>query len=250
MPPSRPMSSPLSRPSVVVLTGATSGIGQHLLHRLLAAGHHVVAVSRRASTLDPHPALETLDCDLAEPDQVRAVMSEVVARHPRIDLLINNAALQYGVPLTAPDFDPEAMIAEVQINLVAPALLAHGLMGALERAGLGAAIVNVSSGLACFPKRDTALYCATKAGLHSFSQSLRYQLEGTDIHVIEAVLPLVATPMTEGRGTGKIGADDAARAILDGIVRGRAEIHVGKARLLPILARVAPSFARRILKGP
>lgn len=243
------VTTPLSKPSIVVLTGATSGIGSHLMARLLAGGHHVVAVSRRASALDPHPALERVDCNLADPLAVRTVMADLVPRHPRIDLLINNAALQYALPLTATGFDPDAMIAEAMINLVAPALLAHGLIGALEAAGPGAGIVNLSSGLAYYPKRDTALYCATKAGLHSFSQSLRYQLEPRGIRVMEVILPLVATPMTTGRGSGKMDADAAARAILAGVARGQDEIHVGKAWLLPLLMRLAPSIARRMLKG-
>lgn len=243
------MTTPLSRSSIVVLTGATSGIGYHLMRRLLDGGHHVVAVSRRASALDPHPALERVDCDLAQPLAVRTLAADLVRRHSRIDLLINNAALQAGLPLSDQQFDPDAMIAEAQINLVAPALLAHGLIGALERAGPGAAIVNLSSGLAYYPKRDTALYCATKAGLHSFSQSLRYQLEPMDIRVIEAILPLVATPMTAGRGSGKMDAGAAARAILSGIAQGRDEVRVGKARLLPLLIRIAPSIVRRMLRG-
>lgn len=243
------MTTPLSRPSVVVLTGATSGIGSHMMRRLLDDGHRVVVVSRHASMLDPHPALERIDCDLAVPDAVRALSAGLVRDHPRIDLLINNAAVQAGLPLTDPRLDPDAMIAEAQINLLAPALLAHGLIGALEAAGPGAAIVNLSSGLAYYPKRDTALYCATKAGLHSLSQSLRYQLAPRRIRVIEAVLPLVATPMTAGRGAGKMDADSAARAVLAGIARGRDEVHVGKARLLPLLLRVAPFVVRNLLRG-
>lgn len=243
------MTTPLSTPSIVVLTGATSGIGSRLMAHLLAGGHRVIAVSRRASALDSHPALERIDCDLADLRSVRALVGELRQRHPRIDLLINNAALQYGLPLTAPGFDPDAMIAEATVNLVAPALLAQGLIGPLEAAGPGAAIVNLSSGLAYYPKRDTALYCATKAGLHSLSQSLRYQLEPCGIRVMVVILPLVATPMTQGRGSGKMDADAAARAILAGIARGRTEIHVGKARLLPLLLRIAPSIVQRMLRG-
>jgi len=219
------------------------------MRRLLDDGHRVVAVSRRASALDPHPALERVNCDLAQPHAVRALAADLARRHSRIDLLINNAALQVGLPLTDPQFDPDTMVAETLINLVAPALLAHGLISALKAAEPGAAIVNLSSGLAYYPKRDTALYCATKAGLHSFSQSLRYQLEPIGIRVIEAILPLVATPMTAGRGSGKMDADAAARAILAGIARERREIHVGKARMLPILIHIAPFIVRRMLKG-
>ena len=243
------MVMPLSRPSKIVLTGATSGIGACLRERLVARGHHVIAISRSASNLQAAVGLDALDCDLASIDAVRAMASRISDEHGPIDCLINNAALQYAMPLTAPDFEPEQMIAEANINLLAPALLAQALLPSLQAAGPGAAIVNISSGLAFFPKRETALYCATKAGLHSFSQSLRYQLEGSDIRVIEALLPLVATPMTEGRGQGKMPAEAAADAILDGIARGRSEIYIGKSKLLPLLSRIAPAIPRRILRG-
>jgi uncharacterized oxidoreductase len=213
------MTMPLSGQSTIVLTGATSGIGACIKDRLLAAGHTVIAVSRGAARIPAHPGLVALTCDLADPGKVRTIASRIATDHARIDLLINNAGFQHAKPLTAPDIDIDAMIAEAQVNLVAPALFAHALLPALRTAGDGAAIVNISSGLAYYPKRDTALYCATKAGLHSFSQSLRYQLEGANIRVIEAILPLVATPMTEGRGAGKITAGAAADAILAAIPR-------------------------------
>jgi uncharacterized oxidoreductase len=220
-----------------------------LKDRLLSAGHRVIALSRTASTLPPHKNLETIDCNLAVPSEVLDVASSLIARQLKIGVLLNNAALQYAVPLTDVEFKPSSMIAEAHINLVAPALFAHALMPVLQRFGPGAAIVNISSGLAFHPKRASALYCATKAGLHSFSRSLRYQLEGTDIRVIEAILPLVATPMTEGRGTGKMAADDVAQAILAGMASGKEEVFIGKARLLKILDRFAPAIPAKILKG-
>lgn len=243
------MVMPLSRPSKIVLTGATSGIGACLRERLLAQGHQVIAISRRASSPRAAYGLDMLDCDMASTEGVRVVASRIVDAHGPIDCLINNAALQYAKPLTAIDFEPIQMIAEVNINLLAPALLTQVLLPALEAAGPGAAIVNISSGLAFYPKRETALYCATKAGLHSLSQSLRYQLEGSKIRVIEAILPLVATPMTEGRGHGKMSAEDAADAILDGITLGKSEIYIGKSKLLPLLSRIAPAIPRKILRG-
>ena len=111
------------------------------------------------------------------------------------------------------------------------------------------AIVNISSGLAFFPKQTTSLYCAAKAGLHSLSQSVRYQCEGSKTQISEAILPLVATPMTERRGTGKMEPDRVARAILAGVKAGRSEILVGKAWLLPVLQRLAPSLGRSLLRG-
>ena len=162
------MRSPLSCPSKVILTGGTSGIGAEMLELLLVAGHEVIVLARRASSLEPRNGMEAIDIDLSNGAAIKAVAVDLAARHPDASVLINNAALQYPVTLTDPDFDPEQMEAEVAINLLAPALLTHALLPALRRQGAGAAIVNVSSGLAYFPKQQSALYCATKAALHSF----------------------------------------------------------------------------------
>jgi uncharacterized oxidoreductase len=221
------MSTLLADSRTILLTGATSGIGAALCALLLAQGHRLIAVSRRASRLAAAAALTPVDCDLADPGAVRAAMAAIVSRHPDIGIVID----------------------EAHVNLVAPALIAHAVLPTLRAQDRPTAIVNVSSGLAFFPKRDTGLYCASKAGLHSFSQSLRYQLEGTRVRVIEAILPLVDTPMTAGRGSGKLAAEAAARAMLAGVAAGRDEIFIGKARLLRVLGAIAPAIPRRALKG-
>jgi uncharacterized oxidoreductase len=243
------MRTPLSLPTKVVLTGGTSGIGAEMLAMLLADGHQVVVLARRASQLEPHSGMEPIDIDLSDLRAVKAVATDIAVRHPDATVLINNAALQYPVALTDPDFDTVQMEAEVTINLLAPALLVHAMLPGLQQQGAGAAIVNVSSGLAFFPKQQAALYSATKAALHSFSQSLRYQLEADGVAVIEAILPMVETPMTQGRGSGKISARDAAIAILSGTQNARPEIHIGKAKLLPFIARLAPALGRKIMRG-
>lgn len=243
------MRTPLSHPSKVVLTGGTSGIGAEMLELLLAEGHQVTVLARKGSQLEPRMGLEAIDIDLSNAAAIKAVAADIALRHPDIRIIINNAALQYPIALTNPDFDPGQMVAEVAVNLLAPALLSHALLPILRRHAAGAAIVNVSSGLAFFPKQRSALYCATKAGLHSFSQSLRYQLEQDGVAVIEAILPIVETPMTAGRGSGKMSARDAAQAIVAGIKKGRSEIFIGKAKLIPLFARFAPDIGRKILRG-
>lgn len=239
----------LSQPSKVVLTGGTSGIGLELCRQLLDAGHQVVVLARGAANAAATSGLHPVPCDLSDPDAVRRCIERVAADHPDASILINNAALQYDRALTDAAFEPERMEDEVAINLLAPALLVHGMLPTLRAHDRGA-IVNVNSGLAIFPKQATALYCATKAGLHSFSQSLRYQLENSAISVHEVFLPLVDTPMTKGRGSGKISSQAAAETILAGVARGDRRIWVGKARLVPVLARLAPALGRQALRGP
>ena len=229
--------------TTILLTGATSGIGRALLGQLLADGHELVTVSRTAA---PDGASFGYACDLADPKAVLDLCAMLKERHPGIGLIVNNAAVQHAARLV--DTSPEDVVEEALLNLVAPALIARAFLPTLLRRAEPSAILNISSGLAFFPKEATALYCATKVGLHSLSQSLRYACEGSSVLISEAVLPLVATPMTEGRGRGKITADDAARAIIAGLKAHRPEIWIGKARLIPWVARLAPSLGRAMLR--
>lgn len=243
------MSRFLKSPRVVLLTGGTSGVGAAMRQRLLEANHEVIVIARRASTLPPQNCLHTLDCDLSDAKAVMQAVTELKTRWP-IDVLINNAALQYDRALIDPALDVERLSQEVAVNLLAPALLIHGLAPAMIATGHSGVIVNVNSGLALCPKAKTALYCATKAALRSLSQSLAYQLEGSAVRVVDVYLPLVDTPMTQGRGSRKITAQKASDAILNGIDRGHRRIWIGQAGALPWLSRIAPGVARAALKGP
>lgn len=238
------MPSPLANRATILLTGATSGVGRALRGQLSAQGHDLILVSRSARK-DAETETAYM-CDLSDPGAVVAVCSEIMAKHPGISVVINNAAVQHAAPLV--ESTPEQVIEEALLNLVAPALIAQAFVPALLKRSGPSAIVNISSGLAFSPKEATSLYCATKAGLHSLSQSLRYACEGSTVLVSEAILPLVATPMTEGRGHGKISAEQAAEAIIAGVRANRTEIWVGKARLLPVIQRFAPSIGRSLLR--
>lgn len=248
------MSNSIAAPATILITGGTSGIGLQLVKKLSARAHKVIVIARRAGELavvspaSPGPVFP-YDCDLSNETALATALDAIVTQHPGISVVINNAALQYSVAMTAPEFDPAMMRQEVAINLIAPAMIVHRTLSILQAQNRRCAIVNMSSGLAFYPKTQTALYCATKAAIHSFSQSMRYQLADTNIDVVEVILPLVDTPMTAGRGTGKISAERAANAILRGMEQGKPEIYVGKARLLRVLNRLAPSIVRRALKG-
>jgi uncharacterized oxidoreductase len=186
--------------------------------------------------------------DLTDLSSLPALTARIATDHPGLSILINAAAVQHARPLTDPASVPAHLIEEATLNLVAPALLVQALLPTLIRQPDGA-IVNLSSGLASFPKEAGGLYSASKAALSSFTTSLRWQLEATPLLVAEVVLPLVDTPMTAGRGRGKISAEAAADAILAGIDARRPVIRVGAARALPVIAALAPWLGRRILRG-
>ncbi|MBD2766845.1 SDR family oxidoreductase [Hymenobacter sp. BT664] len=238
--------------NIVLLTGATSGIGLALTSHFLRHGNTVVAVGRRLDALAAlqaaHPnTLYVRACDLAQRAQVDELVHYLEREHPDLNVLINNAAVQYNYDLLEGEDVVFRTEHEVQINLLAPLRLIGLLLPGLA-AQPRAAIVNVSSGLAFAPKRSAPVYCATKAGLHVFTQALRYQLEATRIGVFEIIPPLVDTPMTAGRGQGKLTPEAVVAEFWPNFVRNRWESNIGKVKLLRGLLRLAPRLARRLLK--
>jgi len=233
-----------------LVTGATSGIGRELAEQLSAAGHEILAVGRNRQRLDEVAALlgniTAIELDLGALDDLPSKAAQIFKEHSDIDVLINNAGIQENLRVDDANYTANNIRKEIDLNLTAQIILAHAALPHLK-ARPDARIVNVTSGLGYVPKLTSAVYSATKSGLHLFSEGLRVQ-SGQDVGVSEIILPIVATPMTEGRGRGKISAEEAARQIIAGIMAKKDHIYVGKARLLPHLIRFAPFIARRVIQ--
>ena len=240
----------------ILVTGGSRGIGRTMLPRLLAhRPRALIVVARGGSALEEvatlDPAIRTIACDLADPAAVDALAATVRADHPDLSVLINNAGTQALTDLVASDA-PERVASlrrEIALNFEGVIALTLGVMPVLL-AQPAAALVSITSGLALAPKQSSPVYCATKAGMRSFTKALRYQAEAraAQLRVIEALPPLVDTGMTEGRGRGKISADACAREIVDGIVAGKTGIYVGKAKLLRAIFGLSPTLAERIMR--
>jgi len=238
----------------IVVTGATRGIGQALTEQLVVAGAEVLAVARDSAALenlvqDLGDGVVPLSCDLAVAIARTDLIGQLLHKHLPLDGLINNAGTQ-----TETDFlkDPQDWLAqtlaqEVAVNLEAPLHLAIALMPHLAQRP-EAFVMNVGSALALSPKQAAPIYCATKAGLRNFSKGLRYQAGKSKVQIIDVVMALVETEMTQGRGRGKISADRAAAELLTGITRGDTEIWVGKTQFLRVIDRIAPALTARILR--
>ena len=218
--------------NVVLVTGGASGIGLALARRLLAAGSRVIVCGRRASALDAaaaaHPGLVTRVCDVARADEREALAEWVTGAHPDLNVLVNNAGVQRRVRLTEPE-PWAATREEIAINFDAPVHLTARLLPHL----LGrprAAVVNVTSGLAFSPLAAVPVYCATKAALRSFTLSLRHQLAGTPVEVVEVIPPAVDTDLG-GPGLHTFGAplDAFADAVAAGLAAGAPEVAYGTA---------------------
>jgi short-subunit dehydrogenase involved in D-alanine esterification of teichoic acids len=165
---------------------------------------------------------------------------------PELNILINNAAVMHMYDFLAGADVPERIEEELRTNLLAPMKLTSLLLPLLQQQP-SAAIVLVSSGLAYVPVANLAVYCATKAALHSFARSLRRQLRQTAIKVFELLPPTVNTDMTRTLRGPKLAAEQVAKELLSGIERERYELRVGMVKPLRMVSRLAPLLTERML---
>ncbi len=180
--------------NTVLITGGGTGIGLAFAKRFVARGNQVIICGRRAEPLatakSETPALETIQCDVSTEANRIALAEEVVAKFPALNVLANNAGIgNRHAPVPQPQ-DWASHRRELAINLEAPMHLSFLLASHLAKSPFGA-IINVSSGLGIVPMAAASTYCLSKAALHSFSLTLRYQLKTTSLDVVEIIPPMV-----------------------------------------------------------
>ena len=238
--------------NTVLITGGSSGIGLALAQRFLELNNQVIITGRDAQKLEAirqkHPQMGIFAGDLTLTATQKALVAWLEANYPTLNILVNNAAVQYNYLFTDETDQSQQISYEIATNLTAPIILTHSLLPLLRK-NPQSAVVNVSSGLFLSPKKSASVYCATKAAIHSFSCTLRYQLEEQGMRVFEIIPSLVDTPMTQGRGKNKITSEALVDEFLDCFQRDRFEIYIGKAKLLKWLHRFIPSVASRLLKN-
>ena len=182
--------------NTVLVTGGNSGIGLGLAKAFHEAGNTVVIAGRRAGPLaevaGAHKGMAWETVEMGEAASVAALADRVVQAYPALNVLVNNAGIMRMEDLRADRIDLDPVEEQVAVNLLGPLRLGAALLPHL-RAQPQAALLNVSSGLAFVPLNLTPTYCATKAAIHSYTQSLRRQLAGTGVQVIEVAPPAVAT---------------------------------------------------------
>lgn len=182
--------------NTVLITGGTSGIGRALAEALQQKGNTVIIAGRRKNLLDDvtkaNPGMWALELDMDDAADIAAQAAAVTQRFPALNAVINNAGIMKPEDVKK----GEAVIAEsiITTNLLGPIRLTAALMPHLLKQPK-ATIFTVSSGLAFVPLAAFPTYNATKAAIHSYSMSLRYQLQDTNIKVREIIPPWVATEL-------------------------------------------------------
>ncbi len=234
--------------NTVLITGGSSGIGLALARRFWQEQNNIIVLGRDEAKLarvrDMLPGCTTERMDV----QDVASLAQLPQRHPHINILINNAAVQYNYDFADPYQSLDIIAAEIGTNVLGPLyltkLLLPQLLGQKE-----AAIVNVSSALGFVPKEHAPVYCGSKAAVHIFTKSLRWQLEKTAVNVFEIIPPLVDTPMTQGRGQEKMTPEAVVDTFWRSFKHDQYEVQIGKVKLLLWLNRVIPHLAEGMMRG-
>lgn len=233
----------------ILITGATEGIGHELALRFLSLDNLVIVVGRNLEKLNQmhnnDKRVIPFQCDLSKMEEIERLSIFIDIYHNDLNILINNAGIQYNYEFTNEIFLMNKIEHEINVNYLAPIKLTALLLPILKQ-NENAAIVNVTSGLGLVPKRNAPIYCSTKAGIHIFSKALRYQLN--KVKVFEIIPPLVDTNMTTGRGRGKISPKQLVDEFIKAFRNNQFEVSIGKVKLLKIINRISPYIAERIMK--
>ncbi len=168
---------------VIVITGAGLGLGRALARGFAADGQSVVLVGRTLAKVESVAAelgnrAMAVGCDVSSPDSVRAAFAAIAQRHPRIDVLINNAAIYE--PFLIAEATDEQIVGAINTNVTGPMLCARA---AIPLMGRGSHIINVSSESVGMVYPYLVVYQSTKAGLERFSEGLSHELEPAGIRV-------------------------------------------------------------------
>jgi uncharacterized oxidoreductase len=235
----------------ILVTGGSSGIGLAFAAKFLELGNEVIVTGRRQSKLDEvkarYPELHTIAADVSDATRVESLAAEVKERFPTLDVLMNNAGILVHRNLGVPATDLEALTAEVEINVNGTIRTTSALIDLIRRNH--GTIVNVSSGLAFVPLTSAPIYSATKAAIHSYTTSLRFQLQDAGVHVVELMPPFVKTELaaevSDGGGFELITTDELVAATMRGLEAGKVEIRPGQSNMLRWMSR----FVAGIING-
>ncbi len=185
--------------NTILITGGGSGIGRGLAEAFHKAGNQVIITGRRKSVLEEvtyaNPGMKAMPLDIDNLDDLQQFVARVKAELPALNILINNAGIMQAEDLKSGVDSLATAEATISTNLLGPLRLTAALLPGLM-AQPQATVMTVTSGLAFNPIATNPTYCATKAAIHSWTQSLRYQLRGTTVEVLEIVPPYVQTELT------------------------------------------------------
>ncbi len=182
--------------NTILITGGGSGIGRGLAEMFHSKGNKVIIAGRNKTRLNEvakaNEGMETIDLDVTDSESIDDLVTQVKEKHSDLNILILNAGMMKAEKVG--DNDIQIAKSIIATNLIGQIELNSKLLSILE-GNDDATIITVSSGLAFIPSGSFPSYCATKAAIHSYTQSLRAQLKDTGVQVIELIPPYVQTEL-------------------------------------------------------
>jgi uncharacterized oxidoreductase len=225
--------------NTILITGGGSGIGLAFAEAFHKLGNQVIVAGRRKQALDEaataNPGLETAVLDIENPVAIKSFAADITKRFPKLNVVLHSAGIMRAENLLSDGADLATVESTIATNLLGPIRLNAALMQHLLKQPDGA-IFTITSGLAFLPMAITPTYCATKAAIHSYSQSLRYQLRSTQLQVIEIIPPYLRTGLM---GAGQA-TDERAMPLDDYINETMAIIESQDSVAETIVERVKP----------
>jgi len=233
--------------NTILITGGGTGIGLKLAADFVERGNKVIITGRRMEKLEEAqksvPDLEIIQGDVGSIQGVKALAETVIQQFPMLNMLINNAGVLKSRNITRPVDDLEELTHETEINFHGPVRMNSVLLDTLKKNK--GTIINVSSGLGFVPNPGVPIYCATKAALHSYSITLRQQLEGV-VDVVEIAPPLVATALTNINGGMPV--DEFVTEVMGELEAGKKLVTVGMSTKIVNMLQSDPEKIHNIMK--
>jgi uncharacterized oxidoreductase len=221
--------------NTILITGGGSGLGLGFANAFRELGNQVIVAGRRRDVLEK-TGMDFVVLDTRDRKAIDAAVAEVTGRFPDLNVLMNNAGIQRHHDFSAA-MDEAAIDDEIQTNIMGVIGMTAAFLPHLK--SRASTIINISSGLAFVPMARYPVYCATKAFVHSFTVSLRHQLRGTSVRVIEVAPPWVESDLGAGHSTfvaspgpGPMPLDAFIEAATKDLASDREELPVAGARYL------------------
>lgn len=242
--------------NTILITGGSGGIGFEMAQRFIKLGNTVIITGRNQAKLEQAkikaPGLHTYISDVTNPDDIASLYEKITKDFPNLNVLINNAGIMKNGNFYDPQEELNSVTAEISTNLNGPIWMSHQFIPHLKKKK-EAAIVNVTSLLGIVPLPMSPVYCATKAGLRSFTMSLRAQLKHTNIKVFDLAPPATETDLIDvlddnnAKDIKFMTPEKLVQATIEGMQKDHFEIRPGQSNQIYYLSKFAPGQVFKIL---
>jgi len=232
--------------NTILITGGSAGLGLSMAEELIEKGNTVIICSRSDKKLNAAKlklsTLITYQCDISNEQSIDVLITQITEKHPTLNILINNAGIMHLHDIVNDSLPLKLQEKEIFTNFYGVIALCNKLIPLLKKHDKSA-ILNITSGLAYMPFMASPIYAATKAAVHSYSQSIRQSLKKTSIEVFEALPPMIDTEMSkhiEMPGMKKISSKALSKIIIKKMGKNKKEIRPGMSAMMIRMYKLFP----------